>query len=168
MINEDQKLNANVEIKEETKKPDIQIFEEIRKDIVIADNSKLNVPMSYVFGRGTVGDIVSFGGKTMSQNALIVDQALENTRELEQVWNHSHTQWIWKHLNLQYHAPFKNMRQISAEISKKKAALNEAKWRYIKNEIKIRKIEEELQQQGLEYWREVELKVRLTELKEGL
>lgn len=147
---------------------EIKIFEEIRKDLTNAGENKLKVPMSYVFGRGTAGDLQSFGDKTMSENALMVDHALENTKELEQIWNHSHTQWIWKHLNLCYHSPLKNMRQISAEISRKKTALNEAKWRYVKNEIKIRKIEEELEQGEVDYWREVELKVKLAELKEGL
>lgn len=147
---------------------EIKIFEEIRKDLTNAGENKLKVPMSYVFGRGTAGDLQSFGNKPMSENALMVDHALENTKELEQIWNHSHTQWIWKHLNLSYHSPLKNMRQISAEISRKKTALNEAKWRYVKNEIKIRKIEEELEQGEVDYWREVELKVKLAELKEGL
>jgi hypothetical protein len=152
----------------ENKSKQIQIFEEIRKDLTNKTENTLKVPMSYVFGRGSTGDIQSFGDKTFSQNALMVDQALENTQELEQIWNHSHTQWIWKHLNLCYHSPIRNMRQISAEISSKKTALNEAKWRHIKNEIKIRKIEEELEQENLDYWREVELKVKLAELKEGL
>ena len=152
----------------ENKSNQVQIFEEIRKDLTTATDNKLKVPMSYVFGRGSVGDIQSFGDKTMSENALMVDQALENTQELREIWNHSHSQWIWKHLNLCYHSPYKNMRQISAEISSKKSALNEAKWRHVKNEIKVRKIEEELEQGNLDYWREVELKVKLAELKEGL
>lgn len=147
---------------------DIQVFEELRRDITIASDKTLTVPMSYVFGRGTTGDLQSFGDRTMSQNALMVDHALQNTNELQQIWNHSHTQWMWKHLNLQYHSPYKNLRQISAEVAKKKSALNEAKWRHVKNEIKIRKIEEELEQGNVEYWREVELKVKLAELKEGL
>jgi hypothetical protein len=101
-------------------------------------------------------------------NSTKVDKAIQNVEELQSIWNHSHSQWSWKHLNLSYHAPYKNMRQIAAEMAKKKAALNEAKWRHVEVEIKIRKIEEELQKEGLDYWREVELKVKLTKLKEGL
>lgn len=145
----------------------IAVFEEIRRDLALASDN-LKVPMSYVFGRGTTGDLQSFGDRTMSQNALMVDQALDNTKELAHIWNHSHSQWTWKHLNLQYHSPMRNMRQISAEISKKKSAINEAKWRHVKNEIKIKKMEEELETEGLDYWREVDLKVKLAELKEGL
>ena len=61
------------------------------------------------------------------------------------------------------------MRQISAEISRKKGALNEAKWKHVQNEVKIKKIEEELSKpELLDYWREVDLKIKLAQLQEGL
>lgn len=148
------------------KDKEIAIFEEIRKDLALS--SDLKVPMSYVFGRGTVKAVQSFGNTSLLVNSTKVDKAIQNVEELQNIWNHSHSQWTWKHLNLSYHSPYKNMRQIAAEMAKKKAALNEAKWKHVEAEIKIRKIEEELQKEGLEYWREVELKVKLTKLKEGL
>ena len=148
------------------KEKELAIFEEIRKDLAVSGD--LKVPMSYVFGRGTVKSIQSFGNTSLSVNSTKVDKAFENVGELQNIWNHSHTQWSWKHLNLSYHAPYKNMRQIAAEIAKKKSALNEAKWRHVEAELKIRKIEEELQKEGIDYWREVELKVKLLKLKEGL
>lgn len=147
-------------------KKGLAIFEEIRKDL--ATTSDLKVPMSYVFGRGTIQGTQSFGNTSLSVNSEKVDKALQNVDELQSIWNHSHTQWTWRHLNLSYHEPYKNMRQIAAEMARKKAALNEAKWKHVEAEIKIRKIEEELQKEGLDYWREVELKVKLTKLKEGL
>ncbi len=150
----------------EAKDKEIAIFEEIRKDLALS--SELKVPMSYVFGRGTVKAIQSFGNTSLLVNSTKVDKAIQNVEELQRIWNHSHSQWSWRHLNLSYHSPHKNMRQIAAEMAKKKAALNEAKWRHVEAEIKIRKIEEELQKEGLDYWREVELKVKLTKLKEGL
>jgi hypothetical protein len=53
-------------------------------------------------------------------------------------------------------------------LAKKKSALNEAKWRHIKNEAKIRKIQEELEiSENMDYWREVDLKIKLSELQEG-
>lgn len=151
---------------EVVKEKELAIFEEIRKDL--ATTSELKVPMSYVFGRGTVKSLQSFGNTSLQVNSTKVDKAFENVGELQNIWNHSHTQWTWKHLNLSYHAPYKNMRQIAAEIAKKKSALNEAKWRHVEAELKIRKIEEELQKEGIDYWREVELKVKLLKLKEGL
>ena len=64
------------------------------------------------------------------------------------------------------------MRQIAAEMNRKKGALNEAKWRQVKNEIKIKKIQEQLlhgnEDGTLDYWKEVDLKVKLAELQEGM
>jgi hypothetical protein len=149
---------------------EIAVFEEIRKDLAITSN-EVKVPMAMVFGRGSSANLQSFGGRSLAENTQKVDYALANMNELQTIWNHSHTQWMWKHLNLSWHAPAKNMRQISAEIARKKSALNEAKWRQVETELKIRKIEDELdrgQQDGsLDYWREVELKVKLAKLKEG-
>lgn len=158
---------------ESTESPskELAVFEEIRRDLT-ATNNNLKVPMAMVFGRGTVGNVQSFGGSSLSENIQKVDYALANVGELQTIWNHSHTQWMWKHLNLGWHAPMRNMRQISAEISSKKGALNEAKWRQVESELKIRKIEDELQkgqESGtLDYWREVELKVKLAKHKEGM
>jgi len=153
-------------------KTDIAIFEEIRRDLVLNKND-VKVPMSMVFGRGTTGgNIQSFGGNSLAVNTQKVDYALANMDELQTIWNHSHTQWMWKHLNLSWHAPIKNMRQIAAEISRKKGALNEAKWRQVETEVKIRKIEDELekglQDGSLDYWREVDLKVKLAKYKENV
>lgn len=151
---------------------ELTVFEEIRRDLVVGSKD-VKVPMAMVFGRGTTGgSLQSFGGRSLAENTQKVDYALANVGELQSIWNHSHTQWMWKHLNLSWHAPMKNMRQISAEITRKKGALNEAKWRQVESEIKIRKIEDELEKGQLDgsidYWREVELKVKLAKLKEGI
>ena len=152
------------------KKNEIAVFEEIRKDLDITrDISNFKVAMSDVFGKGSLAVKESFGGVTFKDNSEKVDLAIQNTNELQNIWNHSHTQWMWKHLNLSWHAPLKNMRQIAAEISRKKAALNEAKWSHVRNEVKIKKIEEELSKpELLDYWREVDLKIKLAQLQEGL
>ena len=140
------------------------------KELVTTEDKK--VPLSMVFGHGTLGNIESFGGKSLVENSQQVDKALANVGELETIWNHSHTQWTWKHINFSYHSPMKNMRQISAEISSKKGALNTAKWKHVKNEIKIQKIQEQLdkgnQDGSLDYWKEIDLKVKLAELQEGM
>lgn len=149
---------------------ELAVFEEIRKsDLVTAEDAeKMKVPMAMVFGHGTTGNLPSFGGKTLNENSQLVDVALKNVGELQNIWNHSHSQWMWKHINFSYHSPHKNMRQISAELAKKKSALNEAKWRHIKKEARIRKIQEELETaENLDYWREVDLKIKLAELQES-
>ena len=153
----------------EVQNNELAIWEEIRNDLVIKDGSEYSVPLSKVFGKGTVAKTESFGGRTLSQNTALVDQALDNTKDLQQIWNRSPSQWMWRHLNLSYHSPHKNMRQIAAEVVRKKQALNEAKWGQIKSEIKIKKIEEQLAKpELLDYWGEVELKVKLAQLQEGM
>ena len=163
-------MSDDVQDKVETKPRELAVFEEIRRDLVIAD-TEVKVPMSMVFGRGAAGALQSFGGRSLAENTQKVDKALANVGELQTIWNHSHTQWMWKHLNLSWHAPMKNMRQIAAEITRKKSALNEAKWRQVETELKLRKIEDELdrgQQDGsIDYWREVELKIKLAKLQES-
>lgn len=146
----------------------VAVFEEIRKNTDIVAKDELKVPMSMVFGHGTVGDIASFGGNTLLENTKEVDAALQNVGELQNIWNHSHSQWDWKHLNLHYHSPYKNMRQLSAEIARKKSALNEAKWRHIKAEVKVKKLEEKLTDPNIEYWDEVDTKIKLAQKKEQL
>lgn len=156
------------ETKVEVKRTELSIFEQMNKELVLSKDG-LKVPMSYVFGQGVTANTQSFGSLTFAENAKRTDLALQNVGELQNIWNHSHSQWSWKHLNLSYHSPHKNMRQIAAEISGKKAALNEAKWRQVEAELKIRKIEEELMNNtNLDHWREVELKIKLTKLKEGI
>lgn len=148
---------------------ELAIFEEIRNDLVVKDGSEFTVPLAKVFGKGTVAKVESFGGKSLVENAEKVDLAIANTKDLQNIWNRSHTQWMWKHLNLSYLDPHKNMRQIAAEVARKRQALNEAKWNQIKTEVKIRKIEEQLANPDqLDYWTEVDLKVKLAEHQEKL
>lgn len=156
------------ETKTEEVGTELSLFEQVNKELVLSKDG-MKVPMSYVFGRGVTANTPSFGALTFAENAARTDLALKNVGELQNIWNHSHSQWSWKHLNLSYHAPHKNMRQIAAEISRKKSALNEAKWRQVEAELKVRKIEEELMTNtNLDHWREVELKIKLTKLKEGI
>jgi hypothetical protein len=152
----------------EENKNEVAIFEQIRTNVQVADRNEYKVPMAMVFGKGSLARTESFGGSSLVENSEKVDLAIQNTNELQNIWNHSHSQWMWKHLNLSYHSPHKNMRQIAAEMNRKKSALNEAKWRQVKNEVKIKKIEEELESGKCDYWREVDLTVKLTELREGL
>lgn len=158
----------NISVEELKNRRELTVFEEIRKkDLIVSDPEALKVPMAMVFGHGVTGNLPSFGNRTLNENTQLVDAALQEMGQLESIWNHSHTQWTWKHINLSYHSPWKNMRQISAEISSKKSALREAKWRHIKNEAKIRRYEEDLLAGELDYWKEVDLKIKIAELKEN-
>jgi hypothetical protein len=146
----------------------ITLFETLNKNLVISNKESVRVPSSYIFAQGSIANAKSFGNKTFGENSIEVDKALANVSALENIWNHTHTQWIWKHLNLHYHAPLNNMKQISAEIAAKKNALNDTKWRVLECEMKIKKMEEKLEKGGLEYWEELQLKIDIAKEREAL
>ena len=162
------KLEMNEEI-ETPVKNEVAVYEEIVKDLaIVTDKTQFNVPVAKVFGAGSLAKTESFGGRSLAQNTELVDKALQNTNELQNIWNRSHSQWTWKHINLHYHGDFKNVRQIAAEMNRKKSALNEAKWKHVKNEIAIKKIEEKLQTEKLDYWKEIDLQIQLAEKREAM
>ena len=146
------------------------VFDQVKRELDIQrDPMEFKVPLSDIFGKTSLAPKASFGQVTFKENIDKVDQALANVGDLQNIWNHSHTQWMWKHINLSWLSPHKNMRQISAEVSRKKGALNEAKWKHIQNELKIKKIEEELSKpEQLTKWREIELNIKLAQMREGL
>ena len=70
------------------KKNEIAVFEEIRKDLDITrDISNFKVAMSDVFGKGSLAVKESFGGVTFKDNSVKVDLAIQNTDELQSIWN---------------------------------------------------------------------------------
>jgi len=151
------------------KKNEVALYESVTKDIVATPAQEYSLPISQVLGRGLAVKEESFGGRSLVENAQMVDKAIVNTNELQNIWNHSHSQWTWKHINLSYHSPWKNMRQIAAEVSSKKRALNDAKWRQVENEMRMRKLEEKLADETqLDYWEAVKLKIKLAKMKEGI
>lgn len=154
----------------EGEKQEITVFDQVKRELDIQrDPMEFKVPLSDIFGKTSLAPKESFGQVTFKENIEKVDKALANVGDLQNIWNHSHTQWMWRHINLSWLSPHKNMRQISAEVTRKKGALNEAKWRHIQNELKIKKIEDELSQpEMLDKWREIELNIKLAQLREGL
>lgn len=165
MTDENDKIDK--ETQNENEVTALSLFEQVNKELVVSRG--VEVPLSYVFGRGLTANEKSFGGKNFAENAMRTDLALKNVGELEDIWNHSHSQWMWKHLNLSYHSPYNNMRQISAEITSKRNALSAAKWQQIESELEYHKLEDELlNSKDLDHWREIELKVKLARIKEGI
>ena len=168
-VKTDVKIELGSEEIQEAPKNEVAVYEEIVKDLaIVQDKTQFNVPVAKVFGAGSLAKTESFGGRSLAENTELVDKALQNTNELQNIWNRSHSQWTWKHINLHYHGDFKNVRQIAAEMNRKKAALNEAKWKHVKNEIAIKKIEEKLLTEKLDYWKEIDLQIQLAEKREAM
>lgn len=99
--------------------------------------------LSFSFSKNH-GNLPSFGGKTLSENALKVNDIFEKTNELHQIFNHPMTQWAWKNLNLTNQSDYRNIRQVAAELASKKRALSSAKWKFLENEIKIMELEDQI------------------------
>ena len=142
-----------------------------------------SVSLETAFGKTSYGQVRSFGGLSVQDNAKRVDEALRKTADMQRVWNRSHSQFTWRNLNLSYLGDFKNLRQIAAEVANKRQALNEAKWRQIRNEVKLSRLERELGQLetrirgdltgGEKEATEIEdrmldIQIEIAELKEGM
>jgi len=92
-----------------------------------------------------VSNLESFGNKNLIENARQVEQALSRTEPLQSIFNHSHSQFAWKHLTLSYLSPHRNLRQIAAELARKRDALWEAKWRCVERTQDVKELKEELE-----------------------
>lgn len=123
---------------------EITIKKENKQDLVDVAEEARGKSIAEVFMATNLAEVKSFGGLTIAENAKKVDLAIANVAETERIWNRSHSQWTWRHINLSYAAPMKNLRQVSAEMTRKREALEEAKWNYLKNEIKLKQKEERL------------------------
>lgn len=123
---------------------DLITTDEKNRDLVDVAEQARGKSIAEVFIATNLAEVKSFGGLTLAENAKKVDLAIANVAETERIWNRSHSQWTWRHINLSYAAPMKNLRQVSAEMTRKREALEEAKWNYMKNEIKLKQKEDRL------------------------
>jgi len=137
------------------------------KDLVQVAEEARGVTISEVFNTSDMANVKSFGNLTLAENAKKVDIAIANVAETERIWNRSHSQWTWRHINLSYAAPMKNLRQVSAEMTRKREALEEAKWNYLKNEIKLKQKEERLDKEK-DILKKQLLEIDIAQLKSGM
>jgi len=123
---------------------DLTTVDQKNRDLVDVAEQARGKSIAEVFSATNLAEVKSFGGLTLAENAKKVDLAIANVAETERIWNRSHSQWTWRHINLSYAAPMKNLRQVSAEMTRKREALEKAKWNYMKNEIKLKQKEDRL------------------------
>jgi hypothetical protein len=100
------------------------------------------------FSQLAISEKDSFGEVSFKENWQSAELAISNiNNELDKVFDRSHSQFTWKQLNLSHHSDMKNIRQISAEITSKKSALDNAKFNILKKEaeleIKLEELEKE-------------------------
>ena len=85
----------------------------------------------------------SYGGKSLQENLESADRAIQKIRYTERIWDRSRSQWILKFLTCSNADGWLRMRQISAEMDRKRRALTGAKFGYMKKltEAKIKRDE---------------------------
>jgi hypothetical protein len=85
----------------------------------------------------------SYGDKTFEVNLANADLAIKRVQYTERIWDRSRSQWVLKFLTCSNADGWLRMRQISAEMNRKRSALNEAKFNYMKRltEAKIKREE---------------------------
>ena len=85
----------------------------------------------------------SYGGKTLQQNLDNAELAIAKVQYTERIWDRSRSQWMLKYLTCSNADGWLRLRQISAEMNRKRMALSEAKFGYMKKltEAKIKRDE---------------------------
>jgi hypothetical protein len=99
----------------------------------------------------------SYGGKTLVENIKSAEKAIAKVQYTERIWDRSRSQWMIKHLTCSQADGWMRLRQVSAEMARKRMAYTEAKFGYMekmtRTKIKRKKLEEtkdELQKELLE------------------
>jgi len=80
----------------------------------------------------------SYGGKTLQENMKGAEVAIAKVQYTERIWDRSRSQWMMKNLTCSQVDGWMRMRQISAEMSKKRRALNEAMFGYMEKTVRVK------------------------------
>lgn len=99
----------------------------------------------------TKGEVASFGGNTLAVNMEKANTAIAKMEYTERIWDRSRSQFVLKNLVHSFPSDWKNLRQISAEMQRKRDALREAKYSYTKKlqEAEIKKCDIEILEEQL-------------------
>jgi len=88
----------------------------------------------------------SYGGNSLAVNIENAETAIAKVQYTERIWDRSRSQWMLKHLTCSQADGWLRLRQIGAEMSRKRQALNEAKFGYLKNKMMIGVKREEMEE----------------------
>ena len=85
----------------------------------------------------------SYGGKSLQDNLESAERAIQKVQYTERIFDRSRSQWMLKFLTCSNADGWLRLRQISAEMNRKRRALTEAKFGYMKKltEAKIKRDE---------------------------
>jgi len=85
----------------------------------------------------------SYGGKSLQENLESASRAIAKVQYTERIWDRSRSQWMLKYLACSNADGWLRIRQIGAEMYRKRTALSGAKFKYMKwlTEAKIKRDE---------------------------
>jgi len=86
----------------------------------------------------------SYGGNSLEVNFANVQKSIEKVQYTERIWDRSRSQWMLKFLACSNADGWLRLRQISAEMYKKRTTLQDAKFKYAKGLINARIKREEM------------------------
>lgn len=96
-----------------------------------------------------------------------VNKSLVKVEKSFNIYNRSKSEFCWKRFILKESTPLRNIRQISAEISRKREALFEVKYKMLKKIAEIKIEEEKITEEQTEAEKEL-INIKIMELKEQL
>jgi hypothetical protein len=101
----------------------------------------------------------SYGGNSLAVNIDKAETAIANVQYTERIWDRSRSQWMLKHLTCSQADGWMRLRQIGAEMNRKRQALNEAKFGYLKSKMKIGVKREEMDEASPANYRLLEVEI---------
>ena len=100
------------------------------------------------FTNDSIANYKSYGDKSLVENLQNAEVAINKVQYTERIWDRSRSQFMLKHLTCSQADNWTRLRQVSAEMARKRMALNEAKFGYMeavaKAKIKKQKHEQEV------------------------
>lgn len=80
----------------------------------------------------------SYGGNSLTDNIQSVSEAISKVQYTERIWNKSRSQFTLKMLTCSQYDPWMRLRQVSAEMARKRSAYTEAKLKYAEKCVLIK------------------------------
>ena len=87
---------------------------------------------------GSVNNYTSYGDKSLVENLKNAEIAVKKVQYTERIWDRSRSQFMIKFLTCSQADGWTRLRQVSAEMTSKRQALNEAKYGYMESQVKIK------------------------------
>ena len=125
-----------------------------KKKIIALKKESIQIAIKDLFPETT-----SYGGKSLAVNIENAELAIANVQYTERIWDRSRSQWMLKHLTCSQADGWMRLRQISAEMTSKRLALNAAKFSYLKSNAEIEVKREEMDTASPANYRLLEIEI---------